>query len=111
MIFVIDNMRMAVIFFYLSNDGISILENATHMCLCCNADKHALRKHNSGGVCMNQKKTKASVKTTCCYDENEKDASDILEESFALFLANEVKKSYYDTNGWLLVGGTKCTQK
>lgn len=60
---------------------------------------------------MIRDKTKGSVKTTCRYDENGEDASNILAESFAVFLANEIEKSYHDPNGWLLVGGTECTQK
>ena len=55
--------------------------------------------------------TKGRVKTTCLYDENGEEANKILAESFARFLANEAEKSYHVTNGWLLVGGTKCTQK
>lgn len=60
---------------------------------------------------MNQNGMHGRVKATCCYEENGEDAKDIIAESFALFLANEAYKSYHDTNGWLLVGGTKCTQK
>ncbi len=60
---------------------------------------------------MKQDNTKGSVKTTCNYDENGEEANNILAESFARFLANEAEKSYHLTNGWLLVGGTKCTQE
>lgn len=60
---------------------------------------------------MKQNKTKISVTTTCLYDENGEDAKNILAVSFAKFLANETEKSYHVTNGWLLVGGTICTQE
>ncbi len=60
---------------------------------------------------MKQNETKITVKTTCLYDENGEEAENILADSFARFLANEVEKSYHVTNGWLLIGGTLCTQE
>lgn len=60
---------------------------------------------------MKQNKRKISVTTTCLYDENGEEAKNILATSFGRFLANEAEKSYHVTNGWLLIGGTKCTQE
>lgn len=60
---------------------------------------------------MKQDNIKGSVKTTCLYDENGEESKNILATSFGRFLAKEAEKSYHVTNGWLLFGGTKCTQK
>ena len=60
---------------------------------------------------MSEKPTKGIVKTACIYKENGEDIRDLLAESFALFVEKEADKSYNEANGWLLDGGTQCTQK
>jgi len=60
---------------------------------------------------LSKKQSKGSVKTTYIYKENGEDIENLLSESFALFVEKEATESYNEANGWLLIGGTICTQK
>ena len=60
---------------------------------------------------MPERITKGSIKVTCVYTENGEGIQNLLAESFALFVEKELNKSYRESNEYLPVGGTICTQK
>jgi len=60
---------------------------------------------------MSMQPARGRIKTTCVYTENGEDVQNLLAQSFALFVEKEAIQSYHEPDGWLLVGGTICTQK
>ncbi len=59
----------------------------------------------------NEQSKRINVSTTLIYSEENKSIQDILQKSFALFLEQQASQRYHEEDGWLLFGGTSCTQR
>lgn len=59
----------------------------------------------------NEQCKRLNAPITLIHSEEDESVQNILLKSFALFLEQEANQRYNEGDGWLLTGGTICTQK